>query len=113
MSCSMSAFPIRRSCRRTAKCVRSDVLKNDSHINQGFTQPLVPISRAVKFFAEVVGHLRVAKERHAPQTERVVTIRQAAKAWNREGCSGHNDREELSHSSKLSRGSDRADRVEW
>lgn len=113
MSCSMSAFPIRRSCRRAAKGVRPDVLKNASHINQGSTHPLVPIQRAVKFFAEAVGHLRVAKERHAPQTERVVTIRQAAKAWYGEGRSDHNDREELSHSSSLSRNSDRADRVEW
>ena len=40
---------------------------------------LLPITRGSMFFFDLVGHLRVAKERHAPQTRPVVAIRQAAK----------------------------------
>ena len=61
------------------------------------------------FLSEPVGHLRVAKERHAPQSEPVVTIRQATRDSAAHCYSGRNDLEELSRSTEMSPRADHAE----
>ncbi len=49
------------------------------HVTQEDLSLPVVKRQHVRIFLKQVGHLRVAKERHAPQTKPVVTVRQSVK----------------------------------
>lgn len=76
----MNAFATRWSCRPRGELSATKRAQERGHLNRVIVNRLLPIPCPVKFLVEVVGHLRVAKERHASQSERVVTIRQATES---------------------------------